>query len=80
MILFKERLIELRNEKGLNQRDFAKTLNITQPAICRWERGEREPDFAMLEKLCKFFEVTADYLLGLEDEFGNKDLQNNQNI
>lgn len=72
MIHFKERLIELRNEKRLNQREFAKIFNITQPTVCHWEKGDREPDFEMLEKLCQFFDVSADYLLGIEDESETK--------
>ena len=68
MIVFKERLRELRTEKGLNQREFSKILNIAQPTLCRWETGEREPDLATIEKICKYFDVTSDYLIGLSDD------------
>jgi transcriptional regulator with XRE-family HTH domain len=50
-------------------------LNITQPTLCRWETGDREPDFVMLEKLCRFFDVSADYLLGIENEDGSKNTE-----
>lgn len=65
--IFVERLIELRVQKDLNQRELAKIIDVTQAGVSRWERGERTPDIVMLEKLAKFFDVSADYLLGLTD-------------
>lgn len=66
---FQQRLIELRKEKQLNQRELAKEINISQVAICRWEQGINLPNIDILYRLCKFFDVSADYLIGLtEDE------------
>ena len=67
MILFKERLKELRVERKLSQADLAKQLNVSQRSISSWETGFRQPDFETLERIAKFFDVTADYLLGLGD-------------
>ena len=67
MILFKERLKELRVERKLSQEDLAKELNVSQRSISSWETGFRQPDFETLERIAKFFDVTADYLLGLGD-------------
>ena len=67
MIKFKEKLKELRTEKNLSQIQFAKIINVSQRSISSWETGFREPDFETLEKLAKFFDVSTDYLLGLED-------------
>ncbi|MGN0618458.1 MAG: helix-turn-helix transcriptional regulator [Candidatus Coproplasma sp.] len=67
MILFKERLKELRVERKLSQADLAKELNVSQRSISSWETGFRQPDFETLERIAKFFDVTADYLLGLGD-------------
>lgn len=67
MIIFKERLKELRIERKLSQAELAKELNVSQRSISSWETGFREPDFAMLERIAVFFDVTADYLLGLAD-------------
>ena len=64
---FKERLKELREEKGLNQTEVAKAVNLTQTTISGYEIGYREPDFQTLKKLCDFFEVSAGYLLGFEE-------------
>lgn len=68
MILFKERLKELRKEKHLSQIELAKELQVSQRSISSWETGFRRPDFEMLEILAKFFNVTTDYLLGITDE------------
>ena len=65
MILFKERLKELRVERKLSQEDLAKELNVSQRSISSWETGFRQPDFETLERIAKFFDVTADYLIGL---------------
>ncbi|MCL2862237.1 MAG: helix-turn-helix domain-containing protein [Firmicutes bacterium] len=62
-----ERLKELREEKGLSQVELAKLMDIKQRTISHYEKGEREPDFQTLKKLCDFFGVTAGYLLGFEE-------------
>lgn len=67
MIKFKEKLRELRTEKNLSQIQLAQIINVSQRSISSWETGFRQPDFETLERLAKFFEVTTDYLLGLEE-------------
>ena len=62
------RLKELRNEMQISQAELAQIFKTTQRNICNWEQGKFEPDFATLIKLAKFFNVTTDYLLGIEDE------------
>ena len=64
-----QRLKELRIEKGLRLRDVAEAMGLTLRAICNYESGIREPSLEMLVKLCKFFDVTSDYLLGLTDSY-----------
>ncbi len=68
MLLFKERLKELRIEKGLTQTQLAKELRVNQRTISNWEVGERQPDLDTLEVIAKYFNVSYDYLLGLTDE------------
>lgn len=64
------RLKELRQEKGLSQTEVAKALNTSQRNIGRWENNENEPTATFISKLAMFFEVSTDYILGLEDDFG----------
>lgn len=59
-------LKELRKEKGLTQTELALNLCTTQDSISLWELGKSYPDILMLIKIAKFFDVTTDYLLGLE--------------
>ena len=67
VLLFGERLRELRNEKGLTQKQLGDTFNVNRVTIVDWEIRGKQPSYETLCKLAKFFEVTADYLLGLED-------------
>ena len=64
---FGERLKELRTEKGLSQKALASKLGCNQSMISFWENGINEPTITNLVKLTQIFEVSADYLLGLED-------------
>ena len=64
---FIERLKELRLERGLSQEQLAKATGFSNSAISYWETGERVPNALAIITLAKYFGVTADYLLGLED-------------
>jgi len=72
MKLFSERLKDLRKIKNLTQKQLAEILRTTNSSICDWECGRSQPDFETLVCIAEFFEVSADYLLGLEDESGAK--------
>ncbi len=64
---FGARLRELRMERNLSQMQLAKQLNISQSAIAKWELGKTEPTATAIILLSKFFDVTTDYILGVED-------------
>lgn len=61
-----DRLIELRNERNLSQTQVAASLGISRQAYGHYETGKREPDNDTLIKLASLFDVTTDYLLGLD--------------
>lgn len=65
--LFCYRLKELRREKGLSARELADKLDVRDSTVVRWESGKMMPTIDKLYDIAKFFGVTADYLLGLED-------------
>lgn len=67
MEIFAERLRELRMEKELSQRELAEATGLTQSAINLWENAQRIPNGVAIATLARFFGVSADYLLGLED-------------
>lgn len=62
-----ERLKDLRREKSLSQQKLAKAIGVTQKAIDFWEKEINEPKASYIILLAKFFDVSTDYLLGLED-------------
>ena len=64
---FALRLKELRQERGIGQIELAKKLEVSKGIISLWENGQREPNMYSLIKLAKFFNVTIDYLVGLEN-------------
>ena len=66
---FGERLKELRTEKGLSQKALANKLGCNQSMISFWENGVNEPTESAIRKAALFFEVSADYLIGLTDEY-----------
>ena len=58
------KLYELRKEKGVRQADVAEYIGCSYQAYQKYEKSQREPDFATLFKLADFYGVTVDYLLG----------------
>lgn len=61
------KLRELRTERGLKAKEVAMFLEITERAYYHYEQDKRDPSIDIIKKLCRFFEVSADYLLGLSD-------------
>lgn len=71
------RIKQIRIEKGLSQNDVAKGIKVDISSISYWESGRYEPKATYIYRLAKFFNVSSDYLLGLEDETGRKTYINN---
>ncbi len=67
MNLFNERLNELIESSGKQQNEICKDLGIYKQKLSRWKLGETKPSYDELILLAKYFNVTCDYLLGLED-------------
>ena len=63
----KNRIKELRIEKGLSQRDLAAKTNIKQANISRWEAGLVVPNINDVWTLADFFDVSVDYLIGRKE-------------
>ncbi|MDR1094077.1 MAG: helix-turn-helix domain-containing protein [Clostridiales bacterium] len=72
MKIFGIRLKELRSDARLSQTQLARELNVSAPNICRWEQGGVEPTASNIKAVAEFFNATADYLLGLENDLGEK--------
>lgn len=63
---FAERLKELRIERELSQAQLAKATGLSHTAITYWETEQRVPNANAIIILAAFFNVTTDYLLGVE--------------
>ncbi len=62
-----EILRELREDNDLEQADVAKYLNIDKSYYGKYERGIHPLPIERLALLCKYYNVSADYILGLPD-------------
>lgn len=67
MNIFGERLRYLRQEKNIGQVQLAKDLEVSKSIISTWEQGKCEPTLSKLIVVAQYFEVSIDYLAGLED-------------
>lgn len=63
-----DRLKSLRIDRDLYQKDIAKVLGIDQQYYSKYEMGKNELPLRHLITLCKFYNVSADYILGLSDD------------
>lgn len=61
------RLKEVREENNLTQNQIAAYLNVKQNTYSQYETEKRQLPIDVLIRLAKFYQVTTDYLLELED-------------
>lgn len=62
-----KKIKELRVEIKITQKELAKLVGKSPTAVASWEQGLSEPCVNDLRALCSIFEVSADYLLGIND-------------
>ena len=60
------RIGELRQSFGWSQVELARRLNISKQTVSNWENDNIQPSIEMLVRLARLFNVSTDYLLGLE--------------
>lgn len=61
------RIRNLREDNDLTQAYIASILNTSQTMYARYERGANEIPVRHIIKLCEFYNVSADYILGLSN-------------
>ena len=71
---FPERLKEALKAKGMIQQELADKLNTNQSTISLWIAGKREPDYAMLMRICYYLDEEPGYMLGYDvDELAKEE-------
>lgn len=63
-MIFSERLLHLRKESGLNQKEFAAQLGVEPSKYNKWENGVNCPNYETICTLADYFHTSTDYLLG----------------
>ena len=63
-----EKIRNLREDRDLNQTELAKKTNMTQRKLSYIECGKCEPSVDDIVALCRYFDVSADYLLGINEK------------
>ncbi len=65
--MLNERLRELRLLHNISQVSLAQRLGVTKQSVSNWENDNIQPSIEILIKISKFFSVSTDYLLGLDN-------------
>ena len=65
---FKERFNEVLNYSYIKQTDLARAANVSKQCISDYKSGKSVPSIDTLYLICKYLDVSADYLLGLEKQ------------
>lgn len=63
-----EKLKQLRKDAGDSQERLGEKLYVAPTTICSWEQGRSIPDSLKLLAICRCYQVSADYLLGLTEQ------------
>ena len=66
--MFSEKLKALRTAKKMIQKDLADKVGVAKSVVSFYESGDRFPSYDVLIKISRIFNVTTDYLLGVERE------------
>lgn len=73
MIKFCDRLKIARKRAKLTQQQIAIILNVPQSNISKYETGNLEPNIQILTELIKTYKTTANYILGIEEDYINEE-------
>lgn len=65
---YTQRLKDLREDKDWTQADVARYTNLAREQYRRYETGMNEIKASFLIKICKLYDVSADYVLGFTNE------------
>ena len=66
--MFSDRVKLLREASKLSQVQLAQKVGVTKQTVSNWENDNILPSVEMLIKVCKYFNVSTDYMLGIDDK------------
>lgn len=81
--IFPQRIKKARTNAGYSQEQIAEELEINRTSISKYETGSQEPSLETLAKLAQFYNVSIDWLLGvniINDNHESKKNENKKNI
>lgn len=64
----KNRIEEIRKERGIRQEDFAKALGVSRQTISSLETGRYNPSILLAHNIAKFFDMTIEEVFLFDDE------------
>ena len=64
----KNRIEEIRKERGIRQEDFAKSMGVSRQTISSLENGRYNPSITLAYKIAKYFGMTIEEVFVFEDE------------
>lgn len=67
---FSEILKEILLENNFSQTQLAKRINVKPSQVSEWLKGKANPGYDTLKLIATCLDISTDYLLGLEDDFG----------
>ena len=67
-MMYQKRIRDLREDHDLSQKQIADILGVTQTTYSQYELGKVSISIGCLITLCKFYHVSADYILGLSNK------------
>lgn len=62
-MIFADKLIQLRKQKGWSQEELAEKMEVTRQSVSKWESAQSVPDIERILQLSDIFDVSLDYLL-----------------
>lgn len=69
---FVDILSDIMKEKNLNQTEFASIVGIKQSQVSEWLKGKSKPGYDSLKAICLALNISADDILGLNEEYFKK--------
>lgn len=76
--LFSSRLRFLRRMRELSQQELSDRLQVARTTYSTWESGKSEPDLRTIVQICDFFDVSSDFLLGVDVKLSTPALDENR--